>query len=125
MTEQTEKSAAIPAAITGTYVYDGRMARMGYAINKMFMSLKDAENRDAFKQDEAGYAAQYGLTEDQMAPIRARDLVGILKQGGNIYYVWKIASILGWNMRQVCANQASMTLEEFMQDRYPNWKAEG
>lgn len=125
MTDRTENTAAEPEAISGTYIYDGRMAQKGYAVNKMFMSLKDAENRAAFKQDEAGYAARYGLTEDQIAPIRDRDLVGILRQGGNIYYVWKIASILGWNMRQVCANQASMTLDDFMKDRYPHWRAEG
>lgn len=104
--------------IPGTYVFDGRMAQKGYRLNKMFMSFIDPANRDRFVADEKAYMESFGCTPEQCEAVTNRDLIRILQLGGNIYYVWKIAAIAGWNMRKVCATQAGMSYEAFMKDRY-------
>ena len=52
--------------IPGTTLFDGTLARKGYALNKMCYSFNQAANRDAFVRDEAAYCAQYGLTDEQL-----------------------------------------------------------
>lgn len=47
--------------IPGTYIFDGRMARKGYALNKMCYSFNEAKNREAFKADETAYCERCGL----------------------------------------------------------------
>lgn len=51
--------------IFGTTLFDGRMARRGYALNRMCYSFNSAENRAAFVQDEDGYCARHGLNAEQ------------------------------------------------------------
>ncbi len=103
--------------IPGTYVYDGRMAMKGYVLNKMFMSFIDPANRERFEADEWAYMKEYGLSDEQCQAVMDRDLLRILQLGGNVYYVWKIAAIAKWNMRMVCANQAGMEYEDFLENR--------
>jgi protocatechuate 4,5-dioxygenase alpha chain len=38
--------------IPGTYVFEARSSRDGYALNMFCMSLKRAENRKAFQENE-------------------------------------------------------------------------
>ncbi len=60
-------TAAREPDIPGTTLFDGAMARKGYALNRMCYSFNTADNRDAFVRDEAAYCAQYGLTDEQLA----------------------------------------------------------
>ena len=39
--------------IPGTFVFDGRRSRAGYALNMFCMSLSDPRNRELFRADEA------------------------------------------------------------------------
>jgi protocatechuate 4,5-dioxygenase alpha chain len=99
--------------IPGTTIFNGRQAIKGYALNKMCFSFNDAENRAQFAADEAAYCRRYGLTEGQIAAIRARDVLGLLAQGANIYYLAKFAGILGLNVQDVGALQTGMTVAAF------------
>jgi hypothetical protein len=63
-------TAAREPDIPGTTLFDGAMARKGYALNKVCYSFNQAANRDAFVRDEAGYCVQYGLTDEQLAAVR-------------------------------------------------------
>ena len=49
-------------SIPGTYVYDARRGREGYALNMFCMSLNKAENRKSFKENEAAYLDRFALT---------------------------------------------------------------
>ena len=75
-------TAAPEPDIPGTTLFDGTMARKGYALNKMCYSFNQAANRDAFARDEAGYCAQYGLTEEQLAAVRSRNVLQLIAAGG-------------------------------------------
>ena len=111
--ERTARDKEIAAQLPGTYLFDGARARMNYALNKMGMSLKHAANRAAFAADEEAYCRQYGLDEATTALVRARDWLGMVQAGGNIFYIFKIASIDHVTMQHLGAQQNSLTLEEF------------
>lgn len=100
-------------AIPGTILFDGNQAVKGYQLNKMCFSFNEAKNREAFLKDEDAYCAKYGLTPAQREAIKERNVLKLLKLGGNIYYLAKFTGIFGLNMQDIGAQQAGMTLEEF------------
>jgi protocatechuate 4,5-dioxygenase, alpha chain len=99
--------------IPGTQLFDGRMARKGYALNKMCYSFNDAANRTAFQQDEDAYCARYGLNDEQRAAIKARNVLALLAAGGNVYYLAKFAGIFGLDVQDIGAQQTGMTKDAF------------
>ena len=100
-------------AIPGTTLFDGAQARKGYALNKMCFSFNTAANREAFRRDEEGYLRRYGLDERQAQAIRARDVLGLLAAGGNVYYLAKFAGILGLDVQDLGAAQTGMSKADF------------
>lgn len=100
-------------AIPGTLVFDGDAAQNGYAINAMCYSFNSEANRKAFAADEEGYMARFNLTEAQLAAVRNRDVLGMLAAGGNVYYLAKLAGILGLGVQDLGALQTGVSLEQF------------
>jgi protocatechuate 4,5-dioxygenase alpha chain len=105
----------VHADIPGTTIFDGRMAMKGYALNKMCYSFNAQTSREAFVADEEGYMAQFGLSDEQKAAVRARDILAMIEAGGNIYYLAKLAGIFKLSVQDVGGMQTGMTTEEFKQ----------
>lgn len=101
------------AEIFGTTIFDGAQARKGYALNKMCFSFNQAENREKFRADEDAYMRAHGLTEAQAEAVRGRDILGLIAEGGNVYYLAKLAVILGLDMQDLGSQQTGMTKEAF------------
>ncbi len=99
--------------IPGTYLFDGKMAKKGYGLNKMCFSFNEQAARDEFNQDPDAYCAKFGLTDRQIKAIHERDIIGLLQEGGSIYYVAKFAGLLKLNMQDIGAIQTGMTVDEF------------
>jgi len=99
--------------IPGTTLFDGDQAQKGYALNKMCFSFNSADQRNAFKADEAAYMAAYGLNEEQTRAIRERDVLGLLAAGGNVYYLAKFAGILHLDVQDLGAAQTGMSKDAF------------
>ena len=99
--------------LPGTYVFDGRRSREGYALNMFCMSLNDEANRDAFRTDPEAYLDRYRLTPEQRAAVLERDWLGMLRLGGNIYYTFKLAILDGLTMQDVGALMSGVSTEEF------------
>lgn len=99
--------------IAGTLVFDGDLAKSGYAINAMCYSFNKAENRARFVEDEEAYMEEFGLSEEQRQAVRKRDVLAMLAAGGNVYYLAKLAGILGLNVQDLGALQTGMSLQEF------------
>jgi protocatechuate 4,5-dioxygenase alpha chain len=99
--------------IPGTTMFDGTMAMKGYALNKMCYSFNEAANREEFLTDEEAYCDKYGLNAEQKAAIRNRNVLDLIKAGGNIYYLAKFAGIFGLGVQDVGAQQTGMTVEAF------------
>ena len=99
--------------IPGTYLFDGRMARKGYALNKMCYSFNEARNREAFKSDETAYCERFGLSEEQKVAVRNRNVLALLAAGGNVYYLAKFAGIFGLSVQDIGAQQTGLSVADF------------
>ncbi|MBI2242321.1 MAG: protocatechuate 4,5-dioxygenase subunit alpha [Magnetospirillum gryphiswaldense] len=100
--------------IPGTTLFDGDMARKGYALNKMCFSFNSEENRQAFLADRDGYCAKYGLNEEQTKAVKDLNVLAMLAAGGNAYYIAKLGGIYKLDMQDVGAQQTGMTKEAFI-----------
>jgi len=99
--------------IFGTTLFDGAQAMKGYALNKMCFSFNEAANRERFRADEEAYMRDYGLDEAQATAVRARDVLGLIAAGGNVYYLAKFAGILGLDVQDLGAAQTGLSKDAF------------
>ena len=113
MKPQLDRDHPIP----DTSVFDGRMSRRGYRLNRMCGTLNTPENRAAFKADEEGYMAKFGLTELEKTLVRKRDFAGLIEAGGNIYFVMKLGFCTGNGLYRMGAQMRGETYEQFLATR--------
>jgi len=90
--------------IPGTTIFDTDQAALGYHLNQMAMSLKDAANREQFKADQDAYMNKWAMTEEQKQAVRDRDFNAMIALGGNIYYISKIGATDGLNYVQIVSS---------------------
>jgi len=79
----------------------------------MCYSFNSADNRNAFVENEEAYMERFGLTPEQRAAVRSRDVPAMIAAGGNVYYLAKLAGIFGLNVQDLGALQTGMPLEDF------------
>jgi protocatechuate 4,5-dioxygenase alpha chain len=94
--------------IPGTTIFNGAEAQKGLALNKMCFSFNNAESRD-----QVAYCAKFGLTSEQTAAVKDRNVLAMIEAGGNVYYLAKLAGIFGLNVQDIGAQQTGMTVEAF------------
>jgi protocatechuate 4,5-dioxygenase alpha chain len=99
--------------IPGTTIFDGDMARKGYALNKMCYSFNTEDNRQAFLADREGYCAKFGLNAEQTKAVLDLSVLDMLAAGGNAYFIAKLGGIYKLDMQDVGAQQTGMTKAEF------------
>ena len=99
--------------IPGTYIFDGKAAMKGCALNKMCYSFNSKENRDEFLKDDDAYCTKYGLNDEQSEAIKTRNVLALIHAGGCIYYLAKFAGIFGLSVQDVGAQQTGMSVDEF------------
>ena len=99
--------------VPGTIIFDAEQSRKGYWLNQFCMSLMKAENRTRFKADEDAYLAEWPMTDEQEAAVRARDLNWAMRTGGNIYFLAKIGATDGKSFQQMAGSMTGMTEEEY------------
>jgi len=99
--------------IPGTVIFDGDLARIGYALNRMCFSFNSAQCRQAFLQDEEAYMTRYHLSDTQKAAVRSREVLRMIAAGGHPYYLAKLAGIFGLDMQDIGAQQTGVSKQEF------------
>ncbi len=99
--------------IPGTFVFDAERSRQGYGINMFCMSLMKAENRKAFKENEAEYLKQYKLTPEQTEAVLKRDYNRMLELGGNIYFTAKLGATDGHPFQHLAALMTGSTQQDY------------
>ena len=62
----------------------------------------------AFLRDEEAYC-RFGLTEEQRAAVKSRNVLKMIEAGGNVY----LAGIFGLNVQDIGAQQTGTTVDEF------------
>jgi len=99
--------------IPGTTLFDAQRSRQGYHLNMFCMSLMKAENRAAFKADEAAYLERFPMTPEQRDAVLKRDWNRLIGLGGNIYFLAKLFSTDGKSFQQVAAIMTGSTQEAY------------
>ena len=109
MTKDDKEYADIP----GTIVFDSDQAARGYHLNQFCISLRVAENREAFKADSEGYLDQYPMTADQREAVLNQEWNRLLELGGNIYYTSKLAAFHGINFQNLAGLMTGMGVQNY------------
>jgi len=104
-------------AISDSFVFTGERSRKGYRLNKFAMSLTNPDHREAFRANEDAYMDRYHLSEEEKAMVRARDWGALIRYGGNIYIMVKVAGTLGITLLQMGAQMRGQSLDAFMATR--------
>ncbi len=99
--------------VPGTTIFDADQSRKGYWLNQFCMSLMKADNRARFKQDEDAYLAEWPMTDEQKAAVRARDLNSMMATGGNIYFLSKLGATDGLSFQQMAGSMTGMTEQQY------------
>jgi protocatechuate 4,5-dioxygenase alpha chain len=77
------------------------------------MSLMKAENRKAFKADEAKYLERYPLTPEQREAVLKRQYNRMLELGGNIYFTAKLGATDGHPFQHLAALMTGSTQQDY------------
>ena len=88
----------------GTYLYTGPVSTNGRRLNAFALSLKSPGNRTVFLADEAAYVKRFGLDQGEQAMVQSRDWTGLIRAGGHLQAVLKLAATLGLNIYHVGAH---------------------
>jgi len=100
--------------LPGTPIFDGDSSRRGLRMNKLFMSLRHAADRERFVADEAAYCRDFGLTPEQEQAVLDRDWQAMIDLGGSIFYVYKLAMMDGRSMQYLGGVFTGMGEEDFL-----------
>jgi len=99
--------------IPGTYLFDRHRSRQGYHLNMFFFSLMKPENREAFLANEKTYLDKFRMSDEQRRAVLARDWLGMIKLGGNIYYMSKLGATLGRSFQYMAGAMSGITQEQY------------
>ena len=99
--------------IPGTYLFDRHRSRQGYHLNMFYFSLMKAANREAFLADEAKYLDRFPMSATQRKAVLERDWLGMIKLGGNIYYMSKFGATLGKSFQYMAGAMSGVTQEQY------------
>src|SRR4030088_797947 len=99
--------------IPGAFVFDAERSRQGYGINMFCMALMKAENRKAFKENEAEHLKPFKLTPEQTDAVLARDYNRMLELGGNIYFPAKLGATDGHSFRHLAATMTGSSQDDY------------
>jgi protocatechuate 4,5-dioxygenase, alpha chain len=100
--------------IPGTYFFNSRRSRQGYALNMFCMSLLEEGNRERFRANESAYLDGFKLTPPQRTAVLERKWIEMLELGGNIYYTFKLAATDGMTFQQLAALQTGVTEQQYV-----------
>ncbi len=113
-TDSGSDSGAGRRDLPGTPIFDGDSSRRGLRMNKLFMSLRDAGNRERFLAHEGRYCQEFGLTAEQEKAVLDRDWQAMIDLGGSIFYVYKLAMMDGRSMQYLGGVFTGMGEEDFL-----------
>ena len=103
--------------IPDTTIFDLRLSRRGFRLNKMCAALCAPAEREAFKRDEDAFMARFALSEAERQLIRRRDFQGLIEAGTNIYFLLKIGAATGTSLYRMGAQMRGESYEQFLATR--------
>jgi protocatechuate 4,5-dioxygenase alpha chain len=87
-----------------TLLYDPALALRGHRLTQCALSLRQPEHRASFLADEAGYLRDWGLPSEQVDAVLRRDWTALLRAGGHLQAILKIAATVGQGLWHIGAH---------------------
>jgi protocatechuate 4,5-dioxygenase, alpha chain len=95
----------------GTLIYSSELALRGHNLNRFALSLRSPDCREAFLADERRYMQSCGLSAHEQAIVVDRDWTGLLRAGGHLQAILKIAATVGQHLWHIGAHNAGTDAE--------------
>jgi protocatechuate 4,5-dioxygenase alpha chain len=90
----------------GTIEFTAQRALAGRALNRFALSLRSPACRAEFLADEAAYLRRFGLGDEEARLVGERDWTGLLRAGGHLQAVLKLAATVGQDLWSIGAHNA-------------------
>jgi len=113
--KQSERDFANPSP--GSYLLTVSLAQQAYRLSAFCRSLMSPQVRAAFKADPEKSMREASLGEAEIALVRARDWLGMVRYGVNHFLVFRVAGVMGDGLAATGAKMRGETLEEFARTR--------
>ena len=104
-------------SLGGTYPFDVARSVERMRINRFFWNLTQPAFRDRFVADEAALCRDSGLMAEEIALVKARDWLGLVKYGVNFFVLEKALRVLKVTNLHAYAQMRGETFEEFLETR--------
>jgi hypothetical protein len=113
--KQSERDFANP--FPGSYLLTVSLAQQAYRLSAFCRSLMSPQVRAAFKADPEKVMREAALSEAEIAFVRERDWLGMVRYGVNHFLVFRVAGALGDGLAATGAKMRGETLEAFARTR--------
>ncbi|HEX9042279.1 MAG TPA: hypothetical protein VF838_14830 [Trebonia sp.] len=90
----------------GTIEFTAERALAGRALNRFALSLRSPASRAEFLADEPGYLRRFGLSDEEARLVGERDWTGLLRAGGHLQAMLKLAATVGEDLWSIGACNA-------------------
>lgn len=90
----------------GTIEFTAERALAGRALNRFALSLRSPASRPEFLADEPGYLRRFGLSDEEARLVGERDWTGLLRAGGHLQAMLKLAATVGEDLWSIGACNA-------------------
>lgn len=87
-----------------TLLYDPALALRGHRLTLCALSVRQPAHRASFLADEAGYLRDWGLPPEQVDAVLQRDWTTLLRAGGHLQAILKIAATVGQGLWHIGAH---------------------
>lgn len=101
----------------GTYLNTGAAASRTLRFNRFCYDLRHPENRESFRADPEAAMERYGLDPEERALVRARDWLGLVQRGANVFPLLRLSQLCGDGLAATGARMRGETLEQYLAGR--------
>lgn len=95
---------ALDLSEPGTIEFTAERALQGRALNRFALSLRSPARRAEFLADEFDCMLKAGLSAAEMALVQEHDWTGLLRVGGHLHAVLKLAAAVGQDLWSIGAH---------------------
>jgi protocatechuate 4,5-dioxygenase, alpha chain len=96
----------------GTILFTAERALEGHCLNRFALSLRDDQNRQSFLADEDSYMRRFNVADGVRQSVAERDWTALLKAGGHLQAILKLAATVGMSLWDVGAHNAGCSAED-------------
>jgi protocatechuate 4,5-dioxygenase alpha chain len=108
------KPPSLDLAEPGTIAFTAERALAGRALNRCALSLRSPSAREDFLHDERAYLTSFDVSPDDARLVAERDWTGLLRAGGHLQAVLKLAATVGADLWAIGAHNVGCSRDQLI-----------